>query len=97
MGIIDGGIKLGRRFLEQAVDYAGNKIGALSEIGEIPSPAPLSMYDAPAGSKPEYLGAAPDRSDLTYLRYKPEKGYSERKHVSCCFTRSRKPNQGRTY
>jgi hypothetical protein len=82
MGIIDGGIKLGRRFIEQAVDYAGNKIGALSELGEIPSPAPLSMYDAPAGSKPEYLGAAPDRSDLTYLRYKPAKGYSERVQTS---------------
>ena len=82
MGIIDGGIKLGRRFIEQAVDYAGNKIGALSELGEIPSPAPLSMYDAPAGSKSKYTGAAPDRSDLTYLRYKPAKGYSERVQTS---------------
>jgi len=90
MGIIDGGIKLGRRFIEQAVDYAGNKIGALSELGEIPSPAPLSMYDAPAGSKPEYLGAAPDRSDLTYLRYKPEKGYSERVNTSLAALRDPK-------
>jgi len=90
MGIIEGGIKLGRRFLEEAVDYAGNKIGALSELGEIPSPAPLSMYDAPAGSKPEYHGMAPDRSDLTYLRYKPEKGYSER--VSTSLAALRDPN-----
>ena len=82
MGVIDGGIKLGRRFIEQAVDYAGNKIGALSDLGEIPPPAPLRMYDAPAGSKPKYLGAAPDRSDVTYLRYAPKKGYSERVETS---------------
>lgn len=75
-------LNFGRRALLEAVDYAGKKIGALSDIGDTPSPAPLSMYDAPAGSKPEYRGAAPDRSDLTYLRYKPAKGYSERVQTS---------------
>lgn len=33
----------------------------------------IDPYDLPAGSDPRYLGAAPDRSDLTYLRYKPKK------------------------
>ena len=75
-------LNFGRRALQEAVDYAGKKIGALSDLGDTPSPAPLSMYDAPAGSKPEYRGAAPDRSDLTYLRYKPAKGYSERVQTS---------------
>tara|TARA_Y100000768_G_scaffold82791_1_gene59034 strand:- start:4695 stop:6353 length:1659 start_codon:yes stop_codon:yes gene_type:complete len=30
-------------------------------------------YTGPAGSKPEYLGAAPDRTEWTYLRYPPKK------------------------
>lgn len=33
----------------------------------------MSPYDLEPGSDPRYLGAAPDRSDLTYLRYKPKK------------------------
>ena len=74
-------IDFARRLLEGAVDFAGKKIGALSNITS-PPPAPLSMYDAPAGFKPEYRGAAPDRSDLTYLRYKPAKGYSDRVNSS---------------
>jgi len=76
-----GVIDTGRRALEGTVDYAGRKLGVLGDI-ETPPPAPLSMYDAPAGSKPEYRGAAPDRSDVTYLRYKPTKGYSERVETS---------------
>ena len=76
-----GVIDTGRRALEGTVDYAGRKIGALGDI-ITPPPAPLSMYDAPVGSKPEYLGAAPDRSDVTYLRYTPTKGYSERVNTS---------------
>jgi len=39
---------------------------------------PQSMYDIPAGSKPEYLGAAPDRSDYSLLRLNPKRGVSER-------------------
>lgn len=38
----------------------------------------LSMYDLPAGSDPRYLGAAPDRSGFTFLRYAPKKGPSAR-------------------
>ena len=33
----------------------------------------MSPYDLEPGSDPRYLGAAPDRSDMTYLRYKPKK------------------------
>jgi len=33
---------------------------------------PKSMYDLPAGSDPRYLGAAPDRSGMTFLRYQPK-------------------------
>ena len=71
----------GRRFLEETLDYAGRKMGALSGI-DTPPAADLSMYDVPAGSKPEYRGAATDRSDVTYLRYKPTKGYSDRVNTS---------------
>jgi hypothetical protein len=38
-----------------------------------PASKPPSMYDLPAGSDPRYLGAAPDRSAMTFLRYKPKK------------------------
>ena len=31
-----------------------------------------SVYNRPAGSDPRYRGAAPDRSDMTYLRYRPK-------------------------
>lgn len=31
-----------------------------------------ARYEVPAGSRPEYLGAAPDRSGHTYLRYQPK-------------------------
>ena len=74
-----------RRLLEGAVDYAGKKFGALPDINTPPPPAPLSMYD-PIGSAIEkesgFRGIAPDRSDLTYLRYKPKTGYSERVNAS---------------
>lgn len=33
----------------------------------------LGMYARPPGDDPRYLGAAPDRSDRTYLRYTPKK------------------------
>jgi hypothetical protein len=82
-GIKIGGeiLDSGRRFLEETLDYAGRKMGALSGI-DTPPAADLSMYDVPAGSKPEYRGAATDRSDVTYLRYKPTKGYSDRVNTS---------------
>ena len=37
-----------------------------------------SMYDVPAGSDPRYLGAAPDRTEFSFLRYRPVKGTSAR-------------------
>ena len=41
-------------------------------------PAGQSMYDVPAGSDPRYLGAAPDRTEFSYVRYRPLKGASPR-------------------
>lgn len=38
----------------------------------------LDSVDQPAGSRPEYSGAAPDRSTGTYARYSPARGVSER-------------------
>lgn len=35
-------------------------------------------YNAPAGSDPRYLGAAPDRSEYSYLRHSPAQGISPR-------------------
>jgi hypothetical protein len=37
-----------------------------------------SVYDVPAGSDPRYLGAAPDRTDFSFLRYRPAQGTSAR-------------------
>lgn len=37
-----------------------------------------SIYSLPAGSKPEYLGAAPDRSTYSLLRLNPPRGTSAR-------------------
>ena len=38
----------------------------------------LDTIDLPPGSKPEFLGAAPDRSTGSYARYVPARGVSER-------------------
>lgn len=38
----------------------------------------LDSIDLPAGSRPEYRGAAPDRSTGTFERYVPARGVSER-------------------
>ena len=79
-GVVDKSKESIRRLLEGAVDYAGKKFGALANINT-PPPASLSMYDealTPTGLNPEFRGVAPDRSDVTYLRYKPTKGYSDR-------------------
>jgi hypothetical protein len=42
----------------------------------------VSKYDVPAGSRQEYLGAAPDRSDVSYVRYMPAKGTSHRLQIA---------------
>lgn len=54
--------------------------GVLAREGEAPAPAsvghnqtPLTPYELPAGSDPRYLGAAPDRSEFTHLRYVPKR------------------------
>ena len=46
--------------------------GALEQAGV------LSHYSLEAGSDPRYLGAAPDRTEVGLLRYKPKKGASSR-------------------
>jgi hypothetical protein len=44
-----------------------------------PPPVPaVSPYDLPAGSDPRYMGAAPDRTDHSLLRYDPPRGTSPR-------------------
>jgi len=54
----------------------GVKAGVKGLLGDSP-PAP-SKYDIDAGSDPRYLGAAPDRSEYSYLRHQPAKGVSAR-------------------
>jgi hypothetical protein len=49
----------------------------------------LLMYSKPAGSDPRYLGAAPDRSDATYLRYTPKK---PSKRLEASLAKLRDPN-----
>ena len=49
-------------------------------------------YDVLAGSKPEYLGVAPDRSGYTYLRHSPAKGTSERTQLAIKNLRADKDN-----
>lgn len=53
-----------------------NALGSMMLRRQADAPAggsTTSMYDVPAGSKPEYLGAAPDRTELSFLRYTPKK------------------------
>ncbi len=50
----------------------------LAGIGHNMPPKLYPTVDLPAGSRPEYLGAAPDRSGGTYERYVPAKGPSAR-------------------
>lgn len=57
----------------------GNQSATMSMVREpnpnqfkVPTPQP-SSYDSAPGSQERYLGQAEDRSDLTYLRYKPGK------------------------
>lgn len=44
----------------------------------MPPPGPPSMYDLPPGSDPRYLGAAPDRTDYSLVRFNPPRGTSPR-------------------
>ena len=56
-----------------------HKYGPVFRQADAPSstrPLPSSMYDIPAGSDPRYLGAAPDRSGMSFLRYTPKKNTS---------------------
>jgi hypothetical protein len=44
-----------------------------------PPPVPaVSPYDLPAGSDPRYMGAAPDRSDYSLMRFDPPRGTAPR-------------------
>jgi len=54
---------------------AGGLLNAAAQRqADMPGGSPAkSMYDLPAGSDPRYLGAAPDRSEFTFLRYRPKK------------------------
>lgn len=52
--------------------FDGDPMNPRVRMGDNGGPA-MTPYDLPPGSDPRYLGAAPDRSDLTYLRYKPKK------------------------
>ncbi len=54
--------------------------GVMRRQADMPGgePAAQSMYDLPAGSDPRYLGAAPDRTEFSFLRYRPAKGTSAR-------------------
>ena len=60
--------KLVKEYLSPGIE----DMGALKDI-YTPPPQSLEMYRAPAHSKPEYRGAAPDRTFATPLRYKPKK------------------------
>ena len=63
------GNEYGGATLPTRKDPAG--VGAID--GGAGASVPATVYDLPPGSDPRYLGAAPDRSDLTYLRYAPAK------------------------
>jgi len=60
--------KLVQKYLSPGLEDTG----ALKDI-HTPPPQSLDMYRAPPHSKPEYRGAAPDRTFATPLRYKPKK------------------------
>lgn len=53
-------------------------IKALKSKKSILDDTPNIDYDAPAGGDPRYLGAAPDRTKLSYVRHTPAQGVSER-------------------
>ena len=52
---------------------AGALQAARKVVKKATPPDPLAMYRKQPGSDPRYLGAATDRTDKTFLRYKPKK------------------------
>jgi len=50
----------------------GAAMGPIMRQADAPTTSPSSMYDLPPGSDPRYLGAAPDRTDFSFLRYTPK-------------------------
>jgi hypothetical protein len=50
----------------------GAAMGPVMRQADTPSSTAPSMYDLPPGSDPRYLGAAPDRTDFSFLRYTPK-------------------------
>lgn len=90
-----GGIGLGLKGVGRAggaindLLKTGNEVGKGVESEQVLRNVPeggragrLDKFEVPAGSRPEYLGAAPDRSDISYLRYTPAKGAGERVDAS---------------
>jgi len=57
-------------------------VGALKQAGLLTHNEPPGMfdtqYDKEPGSDPRYLGAAPDRTEVGLVRYKPKRGASSR-------------------
>ena len=58
--------------LDNTVRRATDVAPSAPAMGHNGGPA-MTPYDLPPGSDPRYLGAAPDRSDMTFLRYGPKK------------------------
>lgn len=90
-----GGVGLGLKGVGRAggtindLLKSGNEAGKGVESGQVLRNVPeggragrLDKFEVPAGSRPEYLGAAPDRSDISYLRYTPARGAGERVEAS---------------
>ena len=77
MGKYDELFKLGKAGYGALSDAIGgrarSRLRNLDNTIEVNPPQSLDMYGKPSGSDPRYLGAAPDRTDLTFLRYKPKK------------------------
>ena len=60
-----------------ALPFGGAMVKGI-KAGRKAAKAPVSQYDIPAGSDPRYLGAATDRSDMSFVRHAPAQGVSER-------------------
>jgi len=77
MGKYDELFKLGKAGYGALSDAIGgrarSRLRNLDNTIEVNPPQSLDMYGKPSGSDPRFLGAAPDRTDLTFLRYKPKK------------------------
>ena len=75
-GAIEPGYAEGRALKAEEMVASGKQQGLMNEP-DLP-PQDLSMYGAPAGSDPRYLGAGPDRSGFTHVRYRPTGGASSK-------------------